>query len=512
MLILLAGVSVHWPENLSLIKSPLQQASASDDVSVEAAQTWRRVWQTIVLSSGFLIVLMTFDTTSVTPSVISSKNSSLWNPLVICSLAGLCSLASAPNLWVLFGAGRLCHWPILIGFRQSSESIAEHPSEFGTTSGAWNVFWNRIRNDFWGNRSHETDRTVDPVVMLMWREVWSMAFMFAGLAILALWTRNPSLSLSELRDFHPGVQQTSLPGIAGLLFVIVGAGWTIPLHLETLDIAETGDYSSSVWLLIVQSLSAVITVTTVVVGTSLGHIVPSATILIILAGWSFVLGSYVVRRQIHLRRFLAGLMLVQSGWCMTSIALAAAQKKMGEFAPNTELMFPLNESVVPFLIIADLTAIIGFAAICRFVLNDERELTYMDDLRGLLRHQPLAASLAAAVLLSLCGLPLTAGFWGRWQIACGLWSVQMIQPRSGLPVVHGGFFILGFAAIVSQFVVMQTLWQPLRMILFEAPAGRIASDKRQAALSVAILAAFVTIGIGMMPDALLRVLRRIVSP
>ncbi|MEX1229962.1 MAG: proton-conducting transporter membrane subunit [Planctomycetaceae bacterium] len=513
LLILLAGVSLHSSVSSSLVTTTSNDVSSNEGVTADAMHSWRLVWQSIALAVGFLVVLMTLDEADADDERTSSASSGVRYALVACSIAGLCGLACSSTLWGLFAAGRLCFWPLLLGFRRAEGPSVENPGVSSSGRILSNVFWMKMlasvsRNPSTQAGAHETG---DPVIMLVWREAWSMVLMLVGLAILAAWTGCTSLSLAELRAFQPEAQQSAIGGIAGVLLVIVGAGWTIPLHLETLDIAERGNPASSAWLLSVQSLSAVMTVGTAAVGTSLGRFVPAETMLIVFAGWAFVLGSFIVRRQIHLRRWLAALVLAQSGWWMTSIALAVAQKNMEEFAPVVALMYPHNLSVAPYLMIADLTAILGFSAICRFVLNGERELTYLDDLRGMLRQQPLAAGLAAVSLLSLLGLPLTAGFWGRWQIVCGVWSVQLIQPRTGLPAVHGGFVVLAFVAVWSQIVVMQAIWQPLRMILFEAPAGRIATKERQAALSVAILAAFIIVGIGLMPDALLRELRQIVS-
>lgn len=486
LLIVLAGVSLY-PAVGAWLSAPL-----SDEADA-AADRWSTVWQIIALAIGFLIALLSLD--DATDSDRSPKKLSASSSLLACSIAGWCALATASNLWLLFAAGRLVVWPVLFGYRRTADVLVDRP------------FSENLRKSV---RNAESP-TSDPVVLMLWREAWSMLLMLIGLGILAGWTGCGSLSLAELREFQPAAQSSLMPGITGVLLVIVGAGWTVPLHFESLDIAEHSEHPSAAWWLTSQMFVAAITDSTIVVRTSLGEIVSAETMLVVFAGWALVLGSFLLRRQVQLRRWLAALVLVQSGWWMTAVALAVAQQKMSGFAPLTEMMYPHNITTLPYLVLCDVTAMLGFAAVCRFVLGGERELEYLDDLRGLLKQHRAAAVLASASLLSLLSLPFTAGFWGRWQIVCGVWSVQLVDPRTGLPAVHGGFVILALAAVVAQIAFVHAVWQPLRMMLFEDPAGRVEIKDRQAALSVAIVAAFFAVGVGLMPDAILRALRQMVT-
>lgn len=66
------------------------------------------------------------------------------------------------------------------------------------------------------------------------------------------------------------------------------------------------------------------------------------------------------------------------------------------------------------------------------------QLDEFDNLRGVGRRQPFAAALVVLSLLSLAGLPLTAGFVGRWAL---LYQLAQIHPTSAL------FLLIGTASV-----------------------------------------------------------------
>ncbi|MFN0197423.1 MAG: proton-conducting transporter membrane subunit [Planctomycetaceae bacterium] len=526
--IVLAGVSLH-PAIASLLvgdnELPEKTASAqpkqdSETVprgeSISSLCNWPIAWQWVILPTAFLVVLMSLGHAIVHHD--ASDSAARRYSLLLCSTAGLCGCACAQNLWWLFVAGRMSIWPWLLAFREFDSR--DRPN--GTTGRLLisPAFWRSLILSLPSDPSSMQERPMTdeppprspPLVLLMMREFWSVALTLGGLIILAYWTGLPALSLSDLQNFDPRKEASLGWGIAGVLLVIIGSGWTIPLHFETLDVVERADSIWTVWYIGIQIIASVLTVCGFLVLSTLGRIASAETMLLVLAGWSLVIGSLVTHRQIHLRRWLAGLVLAQSGWWMTSVALVVHRQKMGDFHPLSRGMYPENLSVTIYLVIADLASIVGFVAVCRYLTDSDRELNYLDDLRGALRQQPGGTICAGICLLSILGLPLTAGFWSRWQLMAGFWNAQLIQPGSGFPAVHGGFLTLACVLIFSQGVMILAVSQPLRLMFIERPISRIQPQGGDAALSAALLATFVVVGIGLLPDALLRGLLTIVAP
>jgi NADH-quinone oxidoreductase subunit N len=85
------------------------------------------------------------------------------------------------------------------------------------------------------------------------------------------------------------------------------------------------------------------------------------------------------------------------------VALIAHGLKQGEFA---------NATLCYYLLSYCLTTIGSFAVVAMFAKNG-REATSYDDLRGLWGRSRLAAVCLVVFMLSLIGLPLFAGFFGK---------------------------------------------------------------------------------------------------
>ena len=115
---------------------------------------------------------------------------------------------------------------------------------------------------------------------------------------------------------------------------------------------------------------------------------------------TMVVGNFAALRQSNIKRLLAYSSIAHAGYVMvavtahTEIATAAAMFYLTAYA---------------FMNIG------AFAVVTHIARKDERYVE-IDDLAGLGSRQPLTAGLLTLFLLSLIGVPLTGGFFGKFYI------------------------------------------------------------------------------------------------
>ena len=66
------------------------------------------------------------------------------------------------------------------------------------------------------------------------------------------------------------------------------------------------------------------------------------------------------------------------------------------------------------------------------VSSDSRPVETVDDLAGLGQDRPWAAGCLATALVSMIGLPLTAGFVGKFQLFLATWNAPADTPMGNL--------------------------------------------------------------------------------
>jgi NADH-quinone oxidoreductase subunit N len=133
------------------------------------------------------------------------------------------------------------------------------------------------------------------------------------------------------------------------------------------------------------------------------------------AALSMFAGNFAALAQTNLKRMLAYSSIAHAGYILAALAAAAASER-GELG-GAAVMYYLAAYVFMTLGAFVLVAHLGGAA--------ERKVE-INDLAGLGARQPLSAACLALFMLSLLGLPLTAGFLGKFYIFTAALGSQLI--------------------------------------------------------------------------------------
>ncbi len=116
-------------------------------------------------------------------------------------------------------------------------------------------------------------------------------------------------------------------------------------------------------------------------------------------------GNFLALRQNNVKRLLAYSSIAHVGYLLVAF-LAGGQ---------------LGTQAISFYLVAYFITTLGAFGIIATLSDKERDAELLEDYRGLLWRRPLTAIIFSAMLLSLAGIPLTAGFIGKFYvIAAGI--------------------------------------------------------------------------------------------
>lgn len=200
------------------------------------------------------------------------------------------------------------------------------------------------------------------------------------------------------------------------------------------------------------------------------------------------------------------LAVAQGGWLLLAVMVWSFGKKVpGEIAARliVEWNLPSATQAAWLLLLMDGVALIGLFGVLKYLRRRDRPVDFVNDLRGLLHSEPIAAVCACVCLLSLSGLPLLAGFWSRLFIALQAMNVRgewgpphLLIPQDGLLLLTA---FLGLSTVWSASIAMQSVWT----MLFGLPLGQPRPSGSVSSLFSAVLASVVLIGCGVLPGPLL---------
>ena len=145
-------------------------------------------------------------------------------------------------------------------------------------------------------------------------------------------------------------------------------------------------------------------------------------------------GNLIAIGQNSLKRMLAASGIVHSGYLI--IALVAINSEQ------------FNGSTILFYLAAYAASTLGIFAALSYLGGEGEKRNSFDDFNGLAKVRPYSAACIAIFLLSMAGIPPTAGFMGKFYIIAGAFKE--------------GYISLGVLGIISSILSM---WYYLRLII-----------------------------------------------
>ena len=113
-----------------------------------------------------------------------------------------------------------------------------------------------------------------------------------------------------------------------------------------------------------------------------------------------IAGNFLALRQKNVKRLLAYSSIAHLGYLLVAF-LAGGE---------------LGSEAVSFYLVAYFLTTVGAFGVIVTLSDKDRDAEQLEDYKGLFWRRPLTAAIFTAMLLSLAGIPLTAGFVGKFYI------------------------------------------------------------------------------------------------
>lgn len=243
----------------------------------------------------------------------------------------------------------------------------------------------------------------------------SSAFMLFGIALLYAATGTMNFQVLAQKLTTTAAADVFL--VSGTVLFLVGVAFKLavaPFHMWTPDVYQGAPAPATAFVATV-SKGAVIGVLLRFFVTMDGYDYPALVLaLSVVSIASMLLGNFLALLQKNLKRLLAYSSIAHLGYLL--VALLAG----GNLA---------TEAVLYYLVAYTITITGAFAVVG--ILADDNETVDLDDYRGLFWHRPWPAAALTAMMLSLAGIPLTAGFVGKFfvvsaGVGASLWTLAIV--------------------------------------------------------------------------------------
>jgi NADH-quinone oxidoreductase subunit N len=261
-----------------------------------------------------------------------------------------------------------------------------------------------------------SERSIEAGVKYLILAAVSSAFILFGMALV--YAETGSMEFSQIAVRVAGAEVHRLPLLSGFTLIVVGIGFklaVVPFHMWTPDVYEGAPAPVTAFVATV-SKGAVFAV--VLRYFSLVDIHAHKTLVLIftiIAIASMFTGNLLALLQSNVKRILAYSSISHLGYLLVAF-LAGGN---------------MSATAAAFYLSAYFITTLGAFGVVTVLSRKDRDADSMDDYRGLAWRRPWLAGVFTAMLLSLAGIPLTAGFVGKFYvvsagIGSALWLLVVV--------------------------------------------------------------------------------------
>jgi len=315
----------------------------------------------------------------------------------------------------------------------------------------------------------------------------SAAFLLFGMALIyaQLGTMQFGQIASMLMGGFPHDKDLIYPGLA---LMITGIGFklaVVPFHMWTPDVYEGAPAPVTAFVATVSKGAMVALLLRYFYETGAYRMHQVVVVFSIIAIASMIVGNLLALLQHNVKRILAYSSIAHLGYVLVAFLAGGAMAA---------------EAVTFYLVAYFVTTLGAFGVVC-VLSNSERDADSLDDYEGLFWRRPFLAGVFTLMLLSLAGIPLTAGFVGKFFLVATGTSASL----------WGLIFVLIATSTIGLFYYLRIL-----VAIYKTPAetgqsaqASLPSLSRSGGLALAGLT-FLLVWIGVYPAPFLNVIQHAV--
>ena len=331
-------------------------------------------------------------------------------------------------------------------------------------------------------RSGNNAKALESAVKYLILSAVSTAMILFGVALI--YAETGSLAFNGLADLPVGPEVGF--SVVALLLLAAGVAFKLslfPFHIWTPDVYEGAPVPATAYLATIGKLAVFIVLLRVMLDIRFLGIHAVAIVFSLLALLSIIAGNLLALLQDNLKRILAYSSIAHMGYLL--IALIAAFIAEGT----------ISVEAVSFYLFAYVIMTLGAFGIVSLLSSDARERDDIADYQGLFWRRPWLAAAFTGMLLSLAGIPLTAGFIGKFYLV--------------LAGVESGQWLLLGALIVGSGIGLYYYLRIVYRMLLPAPADAPELRVGNAASSVVLVLFVLIVLFGVYPASLMSLIQGI---
>lgn len=233
---------------------------------------------------------------------------------------------------------------------------------------------------------------------------FSSGFLVYGIALT--YGGTGTTSLAGIVDVLGGEAVNMPLALIGMFLLLVGLGFkvaAVPFHMWTPDVYEGAPTPVTAFMSVGSKVGGFAALLRVLV-LGMPNVADQWGVLIaIIAILTMIIGNFLAISQSNIKRMLAYSSIAHAGYIL--LAVAAAQ------VPEAE---PLAVSAAIFYLLTYTFTNLGAFAVVIAVENDEGGGVELDNFAGLGKSRPLMGLVMTLFMLSLTGMPVTAGLVGKF--------------------------------------------------------------------------------------------------
>jgi len=312
---------------------------------------------------------------------------------------------------------------------------------------------------------------------------FSSAFMLFGMGLVYYYTG--AMEFGAIAGHLAPLPELPLVMMAGLGLLLVGIGFklgVVPFHMWIADVYEGAPLPVTSFIATVSKGGVVVLLVRFFTQVNGAQYNSMVVVFSVVAIASMFVGNFLALQQRNIKRVLAYSSISHMGYMLVAFLAGGT----------------LGLEAVAFYLVAYFITTVGAFGVLTTLSDSHRDAELFEDVRGLYWRRPWTAAIFTAMLLSLAGVPLTAGFVGEFYIvAAGVhgnaWLLVVVLAINS---AIGLFYYIRIIAIMGG-----QPEGPERPVARLRPSVYFISGVTMAALLIALF------WVGVFPDRLMALIR-----
>jgi NADH-quinone oxidoreductase subunit N len=294
---------------------------------------------------------------------------------------------------------------------------------------------------------------------------------------------------------------TNLWLLAPLAVILISAGLcfklaAVPFHFYAPDVYQGATAGNAALLAVLPKAAGVLAFTRLVVAIFPAY-ATAWQMAVIVAILTMTLGNICALWQKHVRRMLGYSSIAHSGYLLIGLSVA--------LVADNDALRAEGLAATLFYLAAYAFASIGAFAALTYIAETGKSVDHVEQLAGCGRSHPLAAGVLAVSMFSFAGIPVFAGFWGKFALFA---STLEMATGAGYGALSGWFATLAVVGAVNAAIGAAYYLRIVGAMFFQAAPstgdkvvreGSAEAAGSNSTLSAMVACGLLVIGMGVVP-------------